>query len=212
MNSAASVGAGRAPAAATVRAERPTSLSQRLWGLEWSKELPWQLDGCTVEHGTFADALPFMGEHYGRIFGWEPDRFHVEQMSEAKRRFGDEMDVFVFRADGKTVGVAAGHPTDWSTYYVRTFALLKEYRDRGWCLEWTERIGEPLRRVGCERWEGECSPANVAMIRMLTSRGCLITGTVNSERWGAMLRFGRLLNDDARAAFTRQFIHAPTGR
>lgn len=194
-----------------VRAAPPrATLSQRLWGLDWSSILPWALDDvATFELGTFADALPFMEEHYPRIFGDAPERFFFEGMSEKKLRFGDEMDVFVMRAEGKAIGVMTAHPSDWSTYYVRTFALLPSYRERGWCSHLTERLGEPLRSSGCDRWEADCSPANTAMIRMFTSSRFVQTATINSERWGQMLRFTKFLREDAEAAFRRQFLYVP---
>jgi hypothetical protein len=199
------------PGSGVVATAQPrTTLSQRLWDLDWSKVLPWSFDGVTLHAGTFEDALPFMAEHYPRIFGVEPDRFHHEEMTDAKRRFGDEMDVFVFRdGDDRAVGVAAAHPSDWSTYYIRTFAILPGYRENGWCNQWTERICEPLRSVGCDRWEGECSPANSAMLRMLTRQGCLISGSVNSERWGQLIKFAKFLNPHAEAAYRRQYILVP---
>jgi len=185
------------------------TLSQRIWGLDWSKELPWTFDEATLECGTFDDALPFMEEHYPRIFGIEPERFFFDGLSANKRRFWDEMDIFVFRHAGKTIGMAAAHPSDWATYYIRTYAVLPEYRERNWCNQWTERICEPLREAGCDRWEGECSPANAAMLRMLVRQQCLIVGSVNSDRWGQLLRFAKLLNAGAETAYRRQFIYVP---
>ena len=107
-------------------------LSQKLWDLDWAQLLPWSFEEVTVEVGTFDEALPFVAEHYARIFGTDElaGRFLVEAMTPAKRRFGAEMDVFLFRAEGRTVGIFMSHPSDWSTYYMRTAALLPEYRGR----------------------------------------------------------------------------------
>jgi ribosomal protein S18 acetylase RimI-like enzyme len=185
------------------------TMSQRIWGLDWAKVLPWSFDDATCERGTFEDALPFMQEHYPSIFGVDSERFFIEGMTGAKRRFGDEMDVFVFRSKGTTVGIALAHPTDWATYYVRTLAFLPEYRERGWASDFAAKICEPLREAGCDRWEAECSPANTAMMRLLVRQGFLITGTVNSERWGHMTRFTRFLRKDAENAFRRQFVSVP---
>ena len=91
----------------STRQPRTVPLAERLWGLDWSQILPWSFEEVTVESGTFEDALPFIAEHYARIFGTNdgPARFLVEPMTPAKRRFGAEMDVFLFRAEGKTIGV-----------------------------------------------------------------------------------------------------------
>jgi hypothetical protein len=102
-----------------------------------------------------------------------------------------------------------GHPTDWSTYYVRSMAFLPECRERGWADQFVKGICEPLRKAGCLRWECECSPANLAVMRLLTSNGHLQTGMLTSERWGQVLRFTKYLRDDAEQAFRRQFIYVP---
>lgn len=188
----------------------PGPMSKRIWDLDWSAELPWALDGATVDCGTFADALPFVREHYPAIFGQTPDaRFLVEEMTEAKRRFGEEMDVFVFRSGEKTVGICTAHPSDWSTWYIRTFAILPEFRERRFCSEFAQRLVEPLQRAGVTRWEADCSAANRAMVRLFTSQGLVATSMLNSERWGMTLRFTKFLREDAEEVFRRQFLNVP---
>jgi hypothetical protein len=203
----------REPGSGVVAAVQPrATLSHRLWGLDWSAVLPWSFDGVALHAGTFEDALPFIAEHYPRIFDGA-DRFYQEGMSDAKRRFGDEMDVFVFRDGEKTAGVIAAHPTDWSTYYVRTFALLPEYRDKGLAHGFGKSIGPPLAAVGCRRWEVECSPANARMVHLMVDLGGVATGTSNSERFGQMLRFTVYLNAEAEGAFREHYVFGgPTPR
>lgn len=190
------------------------SQSRRLWGLCWDTVLPWSIDDVSVEVGTFADALPFIRDHYARIFGEgsAPGRFLSDPMTGAKRRFGDEMDVLAFRHEDSTVGLLMAHPLDWSTYYMRSVALLPEYRDRRLLTRLVERTFSPLREVGVERIEGDCAPTNGAMMRMLVGLGFLVTSTANSERWGAHVRFTKYLRDDAEDVFARQFCGVRTRR
>lgn len=202
-------GVDAGPASEVRRMGSPVTLSGRLWRLAWDEELPPALDGITVEIGSFAEAYPFVAEHWAAIFGDDAERFHVEELTEAKRRFWDEMDVFVFRADDRIVGIAAGHPTDWSTYYFRTFALMPEYRERRFASAFAEHVDRVLRAAGVARLEAECSVANVAMTRLFTSQGFLISSTVTSERWGVMLRFTKFLDERAEAVFRRQFVNVP---
>lgn len=181
------------------------SLSQRLWGLDWRAHLPFVVDEFTVECVGFDEALPFIETHYAAIFGEQQARFLGDPFTGAKRRFCDEMDVLAFRTSGETVGLLIGHPQDWSTYYMRSVAVLPAYRRRHLLtrvVQWTEG---PLRAAGVERIEGDCSPANVAMTRMLSGLGYITTGTTNSERWGTMLRLSRFLRDEAEEVFARQF-------
>src|SRR6516225_4318540 len=82
------------------------TLSQRIWKLDWSKELPWTFGDVTVEHGTFADAQGFIAEHYAQAFPHD-QRFLLEPFTEAKGRFCEEMDWFLFRHRDVTIGVFA---------------------------------------------------------------------------------------------------------
>jgi RimJ/RimL family protein N-acetyltransferase len=198
----------------SVAATRPTTLSQRLWDLDWSKILPWELDDeVTIEHATFEDASPFIRAHYGEIFGSADGRFVAEPMTPAKRRFCSEMDFFVFRsklrqreeAEDGIIGVFSAHPTDWSTYYLRSAAYLRDYRGRHYNTTITERICEVLRDRGVGRVEVETSPTNAPSVRILVNLGFVVTSTSTSERFGSLVRFTKFLQDDLGAAFARQF-------
>jgi hypothetical protein len=193
------------------RRPRPQSpsLSQRLWGLDWESVLPWQIDDVVVELGSLEEALPFMRDHYTEIFSLGDGRFYGEMMSEAKRRFFAEMDIFVLRVATETVGLIMGHPTDWSTYYLRSGALLAEYRARAVMPRLMEHVYGPLRDAGVERIETDASPSNQPVIRLHLSQGAMVTATGNSERWGAFVRFTKFLNEEPQDVFARQFCAMP---
>jgi hypothetical protein len=194
------------------RGERETApMSQRLWNLDWRSALPWHFDDGRAEFATPEAALPFVQEHYPAIFGQKDleGRFLPSPTTEAKRRFFLEMDYFVFRVDEVVAGVLMGHPTDWTTYYIRSAALLPEYRERRVLTQFLDRLDQPLRAAGVERVEAECSPANVPVVRLLTARGYVATASMNTERWGLMLRYTKFLSEDASAAFMRQYTAMP---
>jgi hypothetical protein len=203
-------------AAAPATRSTTSSLSSRLWDLKWKRVLPWRFEEVAVEPSSFDDALPFVQQHYARIFGAQGSeaRFLKDPLTETKRRFGCEMDVFQLRAPEGVIGVVMGHPTDWTTYYMRTVAILPEYRDRRLLTRFMERSYEPLRAVGVERIEGECSPANLPMMRMLIGQGFMMTSTSNSERWGYVARFTKFLREEAEVTFNRQFcvVQPPVSR
>jgi RimJ/RimL family protein N-acetyltransferase len=183
-------------------------MSMRLWGLDWSKVLPWHFEDVVVEPTTLAEMLPFVAGLYPETFNVER-RWLAEAMTEAKRRFSAEMDVFAFRIGETVVGVLAGHPSDWSTYYWRTAAFLPEYRGRHLMTRFAERCGEPLRALGVQRMEVDTSPANRAMVRMLSGQGYIVTSTISSERWGLSLRFAKFLDEEAERIYVTQFLDVP---
>lgn len=187
---------------------RRASMSERLWGLDWQSVLPWTFEEVRVEWSTLAEVDDFISELYPKTFNVERQWLR-EGSTEAKRRFGEEMDVFAFRTDEKIVGVVAGHPTDWSTYYWRTAAVLPEYRERRLLTRFTERVGGPLRDVGVARMEVDTSPANRPMVRLFCSHGYIVTSTISSERWGISLRFTKFLDEEAERIYAAQFLDIP---
>jgi hypothetical protein len=187
--------------------EKPVTLSQRYWNLDWTATCPWRFDDVVVEAAPFAAGIPFMREHYPSIFEThgEQSRFLSSPMTAAKRRFCDEADTFVFRSADRTIGLFIGNPSDWSTYYLRSTAILPAYRERRLFTRFVEQLYAPLRAVGVERVEAECSPANTPIMRVLIGQGFFVTSTANSERWGATVRLTKFLADEAAQVFLRQF-------
>jgi ribosomal protein S18 acetylase RimI-like enzyme len=150
-----------------------------------------------------------MKEHYGEIFGSERDRFLVEPMTAAKRRFCSETDIFLFRAEDRTVGLLMGHPTDWSTYYIRTTAFIEEYRARGLMRQFAVGLWDALRDAGAARVETEVLPSNRPTLALLAKEGFIVTSAGVSERWGAMLRLTKFLATEPEEVFRRQFCSMP---
>jgi RimJ/RimL family protein N-acetyltransferase len=185
----------------------PRSLS--LWDLDWRDHFPKMFGDVVVDVASFDEAIPFIAKHYGEIFQRDPsiDRFLADPLTTAKRRFGAEMDVFLLRDHGEQIGVLIGHPSDWSTYYMRSVALLASYRSRHLLSDLVESTYEPLREAGVERIEGDCSPANHAMVRALVNLGFMANSTHPTERWGIQLRFIKYLSREAEDVFVRQFCH-----
>jgi len=194
-----------APRRREVQAE---TLSQRWWGLDWREVLPFHFDDARAELATMDDVLPFINQHYPTIFGANDveSRFHENPMTEAKRRFSAEMDCFVFRVDGEVAGIFMAHPSDWNSYYVRSTALLPQYRGRRLLGRLLRSLEDPLRAAGVERVETEVSPANAPMIRTIGEQGFIVTGQTATERWGLLLRYTRFLSHEASAVFRRHYV------
>ncbi len=183
-------------------------MSLRLWDLDWGTILPLDLDGVRVTYESFEDARPFIEANYRSIFNVD-GAFYVEAPSLAKQRFTAEMDLFVFRHEAQIVGVVGGHPSDWSTYYWRTAALLPEFRARGAITKFCEHSYEQLRRVGVNRIELDTCPGNRATMSLFLAQGFVVTSTAASERWGFTIRFTKFLNEQPEGVFRRQFLDVP---
>jgi len=183
------------------------NLSRHLWGLDWAAILPWEFDGITVESGSFSkDAAPFIETHYAAIFGSsEESRFFAEPFAGAKTKFFEASDAFIFRDNGKTIGIYTANPQDWSTYYTRTAALLPEYRSRHLVSRFMEKIYEPLQKAGVNRVEGHVSPTNAPMVKLHMNLGYVATSMLNTDRWGTIILFTKYLNRESESVFERQY-------
>lgn len=165
--------------------------SKRWWGLDWSKHLPWTCEGWEVVLAEMDEVVPFIAEHYPKIFPpcSEPERWFGDPMTDAKQRFYREADVFLMRQLGepKPFGVVIMHPTDWSTYYLRTMALLTDQRGKQFGPAWVNYVGTVLRSYHVDRLEVHTHTVNQGAQLAAMKCGFVPTGTVTSERYGALL-------------------------
>jgi hypothetical protein len=183
--------------------------SKTLWGIDWASALPRRLtdDDVDLVASRIDAVLPFIAAHYAEIFEQDMERagFFGEPFDGAKMRYMQSADVLEVRQAGQTIGLLIGAPSDWSTYYLRSVAFLRAYQGRqlhARILPWM--FGE-LARAGVRRVEAETSPSNLATVQLLTRMRFNVTGNVLTERWGALLRFTRYLDESAEDVFLDKF-------
>jgi hypothetical protein len=184
------------------------SLSRRLYGIDWSSHLPMEVsDGVQACESSFEASLPFVREHYAAIFeedGASP--FSTSRVGTQKERYYRLAgDFFEFKEGPRTIGLFVGTPVDWSTYYIRSAAMLPECAGGRVASGFLGRLLEILRGFGIERVEADASPSNFATMSILTRLSFNVTGTVLTDRWGAHVRFTRFLDPESEQIFLNQF-------
>lgn len=203
----ASEQAGENDAPVSERVPRAT-MSEMLWGLRWTEHLPLSIcDGITVNASSFDRALPFVLGHYAEIFEEDGEGpFGRSRLGSNKERYYRLAgDFFEFKDGDKTVALFIGTPVDWSTYYIRSAAVLPEYQRRGLMLAFMPEFLRQLAAAGIERVEAETAPSNFATLTILTRLGFNVTGTTLSDRWGALLQLALFLDKSCEEVFLRQF-------
>jgi hypothetical protein len=188
--------------------EPEPGLSNRLWGINWSAHFPIETEtGVTIHISTLERVLPFIQEHYATIFQDDPTSpFRSDSVDALKIRYYNLCaDFFDFRDGDRTVGVLSGAATDWSTYYLRTAAVHPDYANQRLIQGLLPPLFEILQAAGVERVEADTSPANFAVLNILSRLAFNVTGTVLSERWGASVRLTRHLVKENELFFLRQF-------
>jgi hypothetical protein len=192
------------------------TLSAKIWGFDLCKDLPRVLSSNGVEalRGDPARARAFLIREFPTLteeaLGAEPS----ETVQDAKRWYlRTACDVIELQHAGETVGVFIGAPEDWSSYYVRIFALLPRYQRPALIRRFArECMFEPLRAARIERVIADTSPANIAMARCFSEQNFYFSGHQLSERWGPLVRYTHFLDPACEAAFLKRFAGtAPPG-
>lgn len=184
------------------------ALSKTLWGIDWSEHLPLAMgDGIVVHASTFERSLPFIREHYAAIFHEDAQSpFSTTRVGSQKERYYRLAgDFFEFKDGEKTIGLLIGTPVDWSTYYIRSAAVLPEYSGRRTIQDLLPVMFGVLRVAGIERVEADTQPSNLATMHILNRLHFNVTGTSLSDRWGAQVHLTLFLNEVCENVFLSRF-------
>lgn len=200
---------GKVERLSTARSSGLPNLSKQLWGFSPADGLPRVVtqDGVTALAGDFERARSFLSAHFGMFseesLGASPS-LRVQSLKSEYLEKG--CDILELRHDESTVGVLIGAPEDWSSYYVRVFAVVRGFQRPLLIRRFIrECLFRPLVDHGVERIVADTSPANLAMSRLLSELRFVVTGTQLTDRWGAMVRFTRFLMPEREAEFCRKF-------
>lgn len=202
------VGAARALQIHGLGDQAAPRLSELLWGIDYRSVFPAQLnDGVIVDVATPDDMLGFVRQHYGTIFGQPEDSpfWRGDDAGARERYLRHACDAFLFWDAGEAVGLFVGNPIDWATYYMRSTAFVRQYQGRMLCQRFLSAFCPVLARAGVARIETETAPSNLQAIAALARNRFVASGTVLSERWGALTRFTRHLDPAAEDVYLRQF-------
>jgi hypothetical protein len=186
-----------------------SSLSERIYGFSWSNYFPLKLnedeDVVIVE---FKKAIEFIKENHNQIFDenlWGNPFFKAEN-NESKQKYYELIsDCFLFLKNQKPYALIIGTLTDWSSYYLRYGAFLKEFQGGGRVQSFLNHIILTLKNNSISRVETDISPANLVNLHVFNKLQFNISGINLSERWGSIIHMTKFLNLDAERVFLDQF-------
>lgn len=185
-----------------------------MWGFSLGDWLPYEVgtDGITAVAGELDRIGRFLSDQFSSFAEEAHGSSPTALVTERKRRYlCDDCDLVELRYRGDTVGVLIGAPEDWSTYYVRVFALRRDFQRFAVVRRFVrECLFQPLSERGVERICADTSPANLAMSRLFGELNFFATGSLLSDRWGPLNRYTLFLSTDCDAEFRRKFgVGAP---
>jgi ribosomal protein S18 acetylase RimI-like enzyme len=184
-------------------------LSEKFWSLDLGARLPRVMsrDGTEATTGDLDRIRSFLRRDFPSLTEEGLGNALSPMIAKTKRWYlGAACDLIELRHRGATVGAIIGAPEDWSTYYVRIFAVSPSFQRPALTRRYArECLVEPLAAHGVQRIVAETSPANLAMSRGLTELHFHVTGHQLSERYGPLVRYTRFLDPAAEAAFLSRF-------
>jgi hypothetical protein len=201
----------------TFRSVSPTqSLSAKFWGLDLRANLPRVLshDGVEAAPGEIDRVRAFLAAEFPCLTEEKLGASPNAAMVSSKRSYiQTRCDLIELRHNDRTVGVIVGAPEDWSTYYIRIFAVMQAYQRPALTRRFVrECLFDPLTAHHVERVAADTSPANLAMSRSFSEMHFHVTGHHLSDRWGPLVRYTKFLDPECEAAFYKRFTGiAPPG-
>lgn len=186
-----------------------SELSFRYWGRALAHRLPCQVsgDGVRATRGQLSRIREFIARECPSLAEEALGAVTQQPLAAAKQSyFQSACDLIELRHEDRTIGVFVGAPEDWSTYYVRAFAMTRAHQRSALMRRFArECVFEPLAACGVQRVVADTSPANLAMSRLFSELHFYVTGQQLSERWGPLVRYTRFLDPACEALFMQRF-------
>ena len=188
------------------------TLSSRLWGIDWKKYFPIELDNGQfyIVHGDFFRFEKSINKVLSFKASMENngDPFLSEDFSVEKRKYYQELsDTFLICEKDRIIpiGMFIGTVFDWSTFYARYTYLLPEYRGSKIYQRFFSSLLDVLKQHNVSRVMADVAPHNTRSLHVLFKLGFNISGTVLSERWGALVQSTCFLKNENKSIFNQQF-------
>ncbi len=163
--------------------------------------------GVVMDHGDYSTTVRFIEKNHDRIFdSAQSDHFFQEPMTEKKETFlRDKTDHFLFQKDGNVIGVVMGNPIDWCSYYIRYCAFEEKFQKLGIVQHSFPVLIQSISSMGFQQIEIDVSPSNHPQIQVMNRTGFIISGQMNSEKWGSLIRFTKYIDTQRQKTFLSIF-------
>jgi hypothetical protein len=193
----------------TFRAPTARTLSDEFWNLDLTRGLPRAMtrDGIELTAGEIdrirhflQTVFPTLTEEGLGAAPLEPSVAHTKRWY-----LGAASDLLELRKRGETIGVMIGAPEDWSTYYLRIYAVSPEHQRSIVTRRFAQCVLDRLAQCGVQRVVTDTSPANASAALRLSELQFHVTGQQLSERYGPLIRYTKFLDPAAEAAFLSRF-------
>lgn len=189
------------------------SVSSRILNVRWLEFFPFEIaQDEVIRLVDFSEVTHFIQKNHLPIFdeGQWGNPFFKENSTLGKLRYlEDYADCFMYFKAEQAYAVTICTLSDWSSYYLRYGAFLKDYQNTGRAQLFLNHLIGVLKNTEVNRIETDISPANLSNLHIFNKLGFNITGINNTERWGSLIRMTKFLNTKAENVFLDQFCQGP---
>lgn len=179
------------------------------------KYFPLKIEGgYSVRAATKKEVMALVADKFSVIF---PDRGETPgfRMSAKRREKAQEFwkmydalhhEWFLFLdPKGKPIGWHMGEAEDHMTFYMRNTGIIPKYQNRGLYGVFLKAFTAYLGELGYERISSQHKPTNKSILILKLKQGFVIGGFEMTENWGALVKMIKIIPNDRRESFYRQF-------
>lgn len=170
--------------------------------------------GFSVRAATKKEVMDLVAKSYDKVF---PGRGETQcfRMSPERRKsaegFWKMYDVlhhewFLFLGPkNEPIGWHMGEAEDFQTFYMRNTGIVPKYQGRGLYGAFLKAFTAYLGALGYERLSSQHKPTNKSILILKLKQGFVIGGFELTENWGALVKMVKIIPQDRRESFYRQF-------
>jgi len=193
------------------RPRRSDKLSYELWRIDWDRYLPFPVDETgrlSICAGEAEECLEFIRCNSKALFELDPQDNPFRQLhtSSARAKYYERTgDFLAFRDQDRLVGCFLGTPIDWDSYYLRHLCVLPDSRGSKWIEVAGCLVLRVLQEHGVSMAEADAAPSNLISAHVMNKLGFYAVGSSCTTRWGALVRYVKLLDPHSNKVFLDQF-------
>ncbi len=183
-------------------------ISQVIWGIIWEEYFPLKIGDYSIEVSSQKEFNEIKNASESFIVSSENsnDTFIKELSSVAKFKYLEmASDFFKFKYKNEIVGVVVCEAGDWSSYYLRYIYIDKNHRSNKLTIEFVNAIESVLRNYKVDKVICDVSTGNLSQLSRMSDLSFICTGNMLSERFGAMIKMTKFLDEKSLHVFTSHF-------
>lgn len=164
----------------------------------------------SCDQKTFSEQ---MGKLYPKVFPPSSSGFSLKANSKEAKKLSVciaeyqkiHSEYFLFFYKKKAIGWFMGEMEDFETFYMRNTGVLPIHQSKGIYSAFLDQFISYLKDLGYQRISSQHAPHNKRIYNLKMSKGFIIVGSENHERWGNLIKLVKFLDKKREAYYIKKF-------